>query len=66
MTERELNERLTAIHHRLQWIADQEARSAWVKGIFASGGLDDERTRLIEETEKLVGQLADMNDLAAK
>lgn len=57
MTEQELNNRLDAIHARLKWIADAEARSAWVKGLAARGIFAEERDRLIAETEKVVDAL---------
>ena len=60
MTEEELNARLDAIHARLQWISDAEARAAWVNGLAARGILDTERERLIQETERVLDDLQAM------
>ena len=63
MNEQQLNERLTAIHKRLQWIADEEARSAWVNGLAARGVFELERDRLIEETEQILDKLTALGGL---
>ena len=57
MTEQQLNDRLDDIQARLQWIADTEARAAWIKGFGANGEFDDERTRLIDETDRVLNEL---------
>lgn len=56
-TEEQIVERLKHIHDRIAWIADQEARSAWVKGWAADGHLDPERQRLIEEADTILEKL---------
>lgn len=57
MTEDELNRRLDAIHARLAWISDAEARAAWIGGWAAQGWHNPERTRLIEQAEKVLDEL---------
>lgn len=58
MTEEEwLLKRLEHIHGRMSWIANQEARSAWVGGLAASGIFQPERDRLIAEVEKILDRL---------
>lgn len=59
MTEQELNDRLTTIYKRLKWIADAEARAAWVKstGNVVNGSLDPQRETLIQEAERVVDAL---------
>lgn len=57
MTEEELNLRLQGLHERLQWIADTEARAAWVGGYGAGGEFDGERERLIEKAERVLDEL---------
>lgn len=53
-----LEARLLAIHKRVQWIANEEARSVWINGWAAQGGLDPERTRLLDEAESILDQLS--------
>ncbi|CAA7615448.1 hypothetical protein MTBSS4_130002 [Magnetospirillum sp. SS-4] len=55
-TER-LWSRLAAIHQRVQWMADEEARSAWVNGPAAQGMYLDEKERLIDEAERVLDAL---------
>ncbi|ATC32514.1 hypothetical protein CA606_09220 [Caulobacter vibrioides] len=57
MNEQQLNQRLDAIHARLQWIADKEARATWLGTYGKDGEYDAERTRLIEQTEKVLDAL---------
>ena len=60
MTEEEraqLEVRLNHIHTRVQWIADEEARSAWVKGFAARGDLMPEKIKLLDETDKILDKL---------
>jgi hypothetical protein len=52
-----LDERLVAIHNRVQWMADEEARSAWVGGLAGQGHFLPEKERLIDETDKILDQL---------
>lgn len=56
-TPEQIMKRLRDIHDRIQWMADQEASSAWVKGWAADGHLWAEKERLIGETERLLDQL---------
>ena len=54
--ERQINERLEAIHRRLKWIADTEANAARCGR--SEGRFDQERSKLIAETDILLDQLA--------
>tara|TARA_Y100000816_G_scaffold270624_1_gene234523 strand:+ start:957 stop:1184 length:228 start_codon:yes stop_codon:yes gene_type:complete len=58
--EARLNASLDRIYHRLQWIADTEARAAWFNGFGANGELDSERERLIQQAESVLDQLEAM------
>lgn len=58
--EDRLNERLLSIHKRLQRIADEEARSAWMKGVAASGAYAEEKVKLIDEAEKILDRLEEI------
>ena len=49
--------RLKRIGERMSWIANEEARSAWVDGLAARGMFQPERDRLIEEVEKILDKL---------
>lgn len=60
MNEDELNQRLQALHHRLQWITDTEARAAWIDGFGAHGEFDNERTKIIAAAEAVLGALQAM------
>lgn len=55
--EQRLMARLAAIHKRVQWMADEEARSAWVNGPAAQGHFLDEKERLIEEADRVLNEL---------
>ncbi len=55
--EARINQRLQHIHQRLEQIAAIEASAAWVGGKGSKGEFDPERQRLIEETERLLGEL---------
>ena len=52
-----LHARLKRLHERLQWIANEEARSAWVKGEAAAGIHEAERDQIIEKVERAVEEL---------
>jgi hypothetical protein len=52
-----LEARLLAIHQRMAWIANEEARSAWLKGAAAQGHFLDEKERLIDETDRILDKL---------
>jgi len=60
-TEKQLNDRLTKIHNRVQWIADAEARSTWVDGIVARGALTPEKMALLDETDRILDQLRELS-----
>lgn len=60
MNENELNQRLQALHHRLQWITDTEARAAWINGFGAQGEFDSERTKIIAAAEAVLDALQAM------
>lgn len=55
--QRRLMDRLAQIHDRVNWMADQEARSAWVGGPAAQGIFLDAKERLIDEAERILDQL---------
>jgi hypothetical protein len=55
--EKGLEARLLEIHKRLQWIADTEARAAWVAGYGARGEFEDERDLLLQQAEDIVTKL---------
>jgi len=60
MTEEEkaqLEMRLSHIHKRVQWIANEEARSVWVQGFAARGGLMPEKIKLLDETDSVLDKL---------
>ncbi len=57
MTEEQLNARLDALHARLAWISNTEARAAWVNGFGANGEFDPERTRIIDEADRILDEL---------
>ncbi|MGY5780309.1 hypothetical protein [Rhizobium sp. LEGMi135b] len=57
MTEDDLNRRLDALHSRLKWIADTEARAAWIQGYGAKGEFDQERTKILADAENVLDQL---------
>ena len=58
-TDREarLMARLASIHERIQWMADEESRSAWVKGEAAQSAFLDEKEKLIDEAEQIIERL---------
>jgi hypothetical protein len=56
--EAQINQRLEQIHRRLQQISDLEANAALVKGVGSRGEFDAERQRLINETDRLLDELA--------
>lgn len=55
--EAKIQARLTQIHDRIQWLADEEARAAWVKGAAADGRFWPEKLRLLDEAEALLDKL---------
>lgn len=55
--EARLMARLAAIHKRVEWMANEEARSVWVRGLAARGVHLKEKEQLLEETEKLLDRL---------
>lgn len=57
MTEDELNKLLDSIHERLKWVADTEARAAWVGGFGANGELDGRREELLIQAESILRRL---------
>lgn len=59
--EEALHARLKSLHKRLQWIADEEARSAWVNGLAAGGLHEEERDSLLEKVERALDELEAMN-----
>lgn len=61
-TEEQLNARLLQIQKRLEWISDEEARSAWVKGVAAKGHFEAERDRLLDETDSILDRLRGLKD----
>lgn len=60
MTDKEtekLRRRLKQIHDRVNWMADEEARSAWVNGFAARGGLMSEKLALLDEADRILTKL---------
>lgn len=55
--ERLLMMRLQHIHEQVQWMANEEARSAWVQGWAARGGFSKKKIRLIDEADKILRKL---------
>lgn len=55
--EAEILARLTQIHDRIRWLADEEARAAWVKGAAADRRFWPEKIRPLEETDVLLDKL---------
>jgi hypothetical protein len=55
--EAQIQARLTQIHNRIQWLADEEARAAWVKGAAADGRFWPEKLRLLDEADALLDKL---------
>ncbi len=55
--EAKLARRLEAIHKRVQWMANEEARAAWVGGIAARGEFLAEKERLLDETDRILDEL---------
>jgi len=49
-----IQRRLSAIHQRMQRIADLEAKAAWVNGFGSRGEFWSEKKALIEETDALL------------
>ncbi len=57
MNERQLNDTLIGIHHRLQWINDARERADWVKRCEAQHMSETEWARLIWMTEDLLDKV---------
>jgi hypothetical protein len=55
--EAKLERRLEVIHKRVQWMADAEARAAWVRGLGARGEFLPEKERLLDETDRILDEL---------
>lgn len=55
--DRWLNARLTAIHQRIQWIANEEVRSALVGGHAARGYFTKEKLDLLDQSEEVLDEL---------
>lgn len=60
--EKQLWDRIAAIHRRVQWMADEEARSAWVSGPAAQGSLLLTKDKLISEAEALLDRIEAMQN----
>jgi hypothetical protein len=60
--EKALWDRLGQIHRRVQWMADEEARSAWVGGEASRGTLMTKKMRLIEEAEQVLDKIEAMDN----
>lgn len=54
--EKQIDDRLLAIHHRIAWMADAEARAAWINGLAAKGAFLDEKERLLDEADRLLDE----------
>jgi hypothetical protein len=59
MTDEEqmLWDALRRIHGRVQWIADQEALSAWVNGAAAQGSLMPSKMKLIADADQILDRI---------
>ena len=55
--QQHLLERLSAIHKKVQWMADEEARSAWVRGFVTPGVHNDAKEHLLGEAERILDEL---------
>lgn len=55
--EQKLLARLKAIHERVQWMADEEARSAWFGGLAAQGHFIKDKERLLDEADRILDDL---------
>jgi hypothetical protein len=55
--ERELLDALGRLHRRINRLADEEARSAWVSGWAARGNLLPLKAKLIQQAEEILDQL---------
>jgi hypothetical protein len=55
--EAELERRLQHIHDRVQWMANAEARAAWVNGYGAKGEFWEEKKKLLDETDRILDEL---------
>ncbi len=52
-----LEGKLKVIHKRIQWIADEEAKSAVVNGVVARGHFSKEKDDLITRSEKALDEI---------
>ena len=46
------------LHKRLEWISEEEARSAMVGGVAAEGRFQPERGRIIKRTDEVLDEWA--------
>ena len=46
------------LHKRLEWISEEEARSAMVSGVAAEGRFQPERDRIIKRTDEVLDEWA--------
>jgi hypothetical protein len=46
------------LHKRLEWISEEEARSAMVGGVAAEGRFQPERDRIIKRTDEVLDEWA--------
>jgi len=60
--EEKLEFKLNQLHRRINWLADKEARAAWVKGIGANGEFYAEKMKLIDETDRVLEELAKLKN----
>ena len=60
--EQILWDRLGMIHKRVQWMADQEALSAWVNGAAAQGSLMPSKMKLIADAEAILDKIEAVNN----
>jgi hypothetical protein len=55
--EEEIERRLLQIHKRVQWMANTEARAAWLRTYGARGEFWNEKKKLLDETDRLFDEL---------
>jgi hypothetical protein len=48
---------LRHIAERVQWMANAEARAAWVQGLGTNGEFWAEKKRLLDETDKILDRI---------
>jgi len=47
---------IARLHKRLEWISEEEARSAMVRGVAAQGHFQPERDRIIKRTDEILDE----------